>query len=144
MKKVITVLLFTSVTIVSCKEKLPSNISTLVWTINSQVEIMNEIDSIIINMTDEDIMKISADSARFLYVSQSHYQDNYNKSSKELEDLLKYNPEYSDYDEIRNIKNSYTIENNLSLEDGIDKLYNNLDKLLHKSFNSKYKINLVD
>jgi hypothetical protein len=117
------------ITFVSCKEKLPSNVSTALWWSNTNIESLNKVDSVIIKLSDDDINKLTPDSAFSLYASHMNYQESYDKADKELDDILKYSPQYSDHDEIKNKTNHFTITNRMSSDSGILKILTNLDKL---------------
>jgi len=124
------------ITTVSCKEKLPSNISTALWFSNINVESLNKVDSIIINLSDKDINELSPDSAFSLYASHNSYQESYDKAQKELDDYLKYSPQYSDYSEIKNRKYHFTIIKKMSWESGMMKISTNVDKLYERHDNN--------
>jgi len=124
--------LFALVTMVSCKDKLPENISSAVRWSEVHLNSLNEVDSVIIKLTDKDIENISVDSARSLYVRHNISYDEYNSSIKEIDELLKYNAEYSNYDELKNRKYHFTIENRLRWEQGQGLIKNNVDKLMNK------------
>ena len=134
MKKLLMVAIV-PIAMVSCKEKLPSNISTALWWSNTNIESLNKVDSVIINLSDEDISKLSPDSAFSLYASHTNYQESYDKADKELEDYLKYSPQYSDYDEIKNRNYHFTITKKLSADSGTLKILSNLDKLYKRHRN---------
>lgn len=110
-------------------DRLPSNIASILVAEQANLDELNRIDSLIISLNDEEINKISKDSCFSLYSSHNNFQEWYDKSSKELDDILKFNPSYSDYSEIKNKKYPYTIEKNLRWEDGDKLLIDNLDKL---------------
>ena len=114
---------------VSCKDKLPSNISTSLWWYNTNIESLNKVDSIIINLSDEDINRLSPDSAFSIYAQHLNSKELSDKAYKELEDFLKYSPQYSDYDEVNHKIYHFTITNKLSADSGILKIMSNLDKL---------------
>jgi hypothetical protein len=132
MKKLL-VLSLVSVSLFSCKEKLPSNIESAVNRNNWYVEELNQVDSIIIGLKDSDIKSISPDSARSLYVKHNIRYESYNSSSDELEELLKYNANYSNHDDVKNRKYHFVIENRLPWEDGQGIIQTNLDNLLKRS-----------
>lgn len=107
MKNLVMGLLFILLTITSCKEKLPSNISNILdWHI-STIKDLNEIDSTILLLKNEDIKNLLEDSARILLVRKRTIDDFYDNSYKELKEILKYNPKYSDYDEFKTIPTTY-------------------------------------
>jgi uncharacterized membrane protein len=114
---------------VSCEEKLPSNISGALSWYNMNIESLNKVDSIIINLSDEDIEKLQPDSAFSLYAKHINYLESTDKASKELEDFLKFNPEYSDYSEVKNRTYHFTIMNRIPYELGRGKINDRVDKL---------------
>jgi hypothetical protein len=101
MKKLV---LFTMLVVlfVSCKEKLPSNMSSALYNYERQVEYNRESDSIILSLTKESIDKLSMDSINIILFKNAYASDRYNEVEKKLDEYLKYNPEYSDYNEIKN------------------------------------------
>lgn len=113
MKKLVMVLLFAVVTIVSCKQELPSNIKSSLDMVNFYANRMNSIDSIIFNLSKNEIDKLSKDSISSLLYSSNAYSKWYHESYNELEELLKYSPQFSDYDEIINRRYHFTIEKRL-------------------------------
>lgn len=114
---------------ISCEEKLPTNISGALSWYNMNVESLNKVDSIIINLSDEDIEKLSPDSAFSLYVAHINNLESTDKASKELEDFLKFNPKYSDYSEVKNRTYHFTIMNRIPYESGRGKINDRVDKL---------------
>jgi hypothetical protein len=93
------------------------------------IESLNKVDSIIINLSDEDIEKLQPDSAFSLYAKHINYLESTDKASKELEDFLKFNPEYSDYSEVKNRTYHFTIMNRIPYELGRGKINDRVDKL---------------
>lgn len=128
MKKIIGILIVL-IGMVSCEEKLPSNISGALSWYNMNIESLNKVDSIIINLSDEDIEKLSSDSAFSLYASHVNNTEFTDKASKELEDFLKYNPKYSDHSEIKNRTYHFTIMKRMTYETGRGKINDRVDKL---------------
>ena len=94
---------------------------------------LNHYDSLILSLTDDDIKNLSKDSCSNLYNMQKIYNDDYDKYDDELDEMLKINPVYSDYPEIKNQKYHFTIENRLPAEVH-SKIRNNADKLYKKAY----------
>jgi hypothetical protein len=110
MKKIILTILILSV-FVSCKKKLPSNIESAVRGCELNYKMHRNSDSIILNLTTEEIDKLPYDTITKL-IGDLDFNRNMDESNeKELKELLTINPEYSDYDEIKNMKKSYYDEN---------------------------------
>ncbi len=133
MKKVLTSFLILSMVIVSCKDKLPSNIESAVNRNDWFVKELNQIDSTIIGLNDSKIKSISPDSARHLYTIHNVRYDLYNSSADELEELLKYNATYSSHDDVKNRRYHFVIEKGLPWESGQGLIQTNLDKLIERS-----------
>jgi hypothetical protein len=130
MKKIFVVSTYILLITSGCgNDKLPSNIASILITEQSNLDELNRVDSLIISLSDEDIKKISKDSCFSLYSSHNNFQEWYDESSEELKEILKINPTYSDYTEIKNRKYEYVIEKNLRWEEGPKLLIDNLDKL---------------
>jgi hypothetical protein len=110
-------------------DRLPSNIASILVAEQANLDELNRVDSLIISLKDEDIKKISKDSCFSLYSSHNYFQERFDESSGELKEILKINPIYSDYIEIKNRKYDYVIEKNLRWEEGPKLLIDNLDKL---------------
>jgi hypothetical protein len=123
---------FSIILLTSCGEKLPTNISSALWMSNTNMNSLNQVDSIILTLSESDINNLSADSAFSLYASHENLQQSANKADKELDELLKYNPEYSDYSEIKERVYYFTISKRLSSDFRI-KILNNVDKLYERS-----------
>jgi hypothetical protein len=96
MKK-FTLSLLVIVSLFSCKEKLPSNISFTLSQRNEYQTKLNQLESIINPLTDSDISKLSKDSLFNLYTDYDFNYDFYKKYDDELDELLKFNPEYSSH-----------------------------------------------
>lgn len=106
MKKT-TLLALMLISICSCKKELPSNIKTAIFNCELQYNLNSDIDSIILNLDKAKISLLSQDSLSSLIFKQNFGDNQIKKSESELENLLKLNPEYSDYDEIKNMKTRY-------------------------------------
>jgi hypothetical protein len=96
---------------VSCKNKLPNNIESAVRSCELEYKIHRKSDSIILNHTTEEIDKMPLDTISKLIGVLEINRDMEENNEKELKELLKINPEYSDYDEVKNMKKSYYNEN---------------------------------
>lgn len=122
MKKV-TLSLLVIVSLFSCKEKLPSNISTSLYFANESMNELNELESIIGPLSDSDISKLSKDSLRTLYFGYKFSSERYEQYDNELDEILKYNPEYSEHPDMVKVyrKNSLSyvqvLENFRKIED---------------------------
>lgn len=127
MKRLSILLLVSFVSLVSCKEKLPSNISYVLYSYERQVEYNRESDSVILSLTKESIDKLSMDSINTILLSNAFASDRYDEVEKELDELLKYNPKYSHYDEIKNKVLPYRYED-------LTKFYNNVRYLNEVQF----------
>jgi hypothetical protein len=103
----------------SCKKELPSNIKDAADRVNYFVSYHQKFDSMIVNIDTTSICKLDRDSLYTLYFISENNIKNYKESVLKLEELLKYNPEYSDYDEIKNIKTPFRdkITPNTNIED---------------------------
>lgn len=89
----------------SCKEKtLPSNIANTLDDCEMQTKINREFDSIILNLNESEIKKIKLDSLESIISQMKFNREILNEKESKLEELLKYNADYSDYDEIKNRK----------------------------------------
>ena len=136
MKKLLTltIALFTLLITTSCKKELPSNIKSTLTMQNMYGDELNKVDSVIVKLNDNDIANMSKDDAEGLIRKHNYHQISYDQFSNELDEILKLNPEYSDYDEIKNQTYHFTIKNRLSAEDGIIKISVNLSKLENKVY----------
>lgn len=118
MKKIILSILIISV-FVSCNKKLPSNLKSAVVGCELSCDRRKVNDSIIINLSNKDMDTLSKKTIEDLLWKNDLNNKDYEENSKELEELLKFNPEYSDYDEIKKIKQPYYTTNR-------NKYYNNI------------------
>ena len=101
MKKLI-VLSFIAFSLYSCQEKLPGNISSSSSFLKMQKEqFENDMIIPISNLSKEKIDNMPIDSINFLLDRIEYQKDNIHKLEKELDDLLKYNSKFSDYQEIK-------------------------------------------
>jgi hypothetical protein len=136
MKKIILSLTFISL-LGSCKEKLPSNLQSTLFMVNTYAQDMNSIDSVIIGLTDTDINKLSSDSAFSLYARHTNSHSTYEKYQEELDELLKYNAKYSDYDEVKNQTYHFTVQNRIPYDNGRGKINLIVDKLYDHYYSNK-------
>jgi len=101
MKKLIALSLIVF-SLYSCQEKLPSNISSSSSWLKMQKEQFEE--DIIIpvsNLSKEKIDNMPTDSINFLLDRIEYKEKDIRKFEEELDDLLKYNAKFSDYEEIK-------------------------------------------
>lgn len=126
MKKVLLSLLIV-ISLFSCKEELPKNISSALDSRNHYYDACTEVEKIIFALSDSDIEKLSKDSIFTLTYHHETYKEFYEKYDKELKELLKYNPEYSDHPDMK-------LKNDGLMSKDINKLYDNLIKLDRKNF----------
>ena len=95
-------LLFWSILLFSsCKEKLPSNILTQKIQVEKYLEILDKSSVLILNTDKQKIDLLSEDSLISILSHFESWSDGYKSSKKELDELLKFNPQFSDYDEIK-------------------------------------------
>ena len=124
----------------SCKEKLPSNIKSELSSYKFAANFNKPSDSLIVSLTKEEIDDLSDEKISSLIFRDAYASDDYDNAEKKLDELLKYNSKYSDYDEVKNKTEFYR---NLNLE--INKKYwDNITYLRaveHYRFMSKYDKN---
>jgi len=121
MKKVLLSLVIV-VSLFSCKEELPSNISTKLYFKDYYLAKLDTTYSIINSLSDDDISKLSKDSVSSLVLDWKRYSDEYLEYYNELNDILKYNPEYSGHpDLVNSYSSNLGIYRNFS--DNYTKLY---------------------
>lgn len=106
MKK-ITLFVLIALSIASCKKELPNIIKTAIFNCELQYDLNSDIDSIILNLDKSKISQLSKDSLSSLIFKQNFGDKQIKQSETELENLLRLNPEYSNYDEIKNMKTRY-------------------------------------
>ncbi len=92
---------------ISCKKKLPSNIESAVGGCELNYDMHRKSDSIILNLTTEEIDKLPLDTITKLIGDLEFHRNMEESDEKELKELLAMNPEYSDYDKVKNMKKSY-------------------------------------
>jgi hypothetical protein len=121
MKKVILGALLL-LSIVSCKKELPDNITSKIDTCEVYYELGKENDSIIISMSKNDIDKLKKEDIEEILRRQEMSSETYKRSEEELDEILKYNPEYSNYDEVKNMKKPYSYKNLIKYYENISYL----------------------
>ena len=100
MKKVLLSLVIIA-TLTSCESKLPANINSAVEYVKLIDGAHYEDDSLFSNLTKAQIDKLDVDSLRYLKIVYSTMTEDKERASKELKELLKYNPEYSDHSKVK-------------------------------------------
>lgn len=123
--------------LVSCNKKLPSNIKSAVIGCELSCDSRKLDDSIIINLSKKDIDTLSLKTIEDLLRKHDVNYKDYKESSKELEELLKFNPEYSDYDEIKKIKKPYYTTNSIKYYENIMYLQDCSFKLIEQQYKIK-------
>jgi hypothetical protein len=133
MKKIILTILIISI-FASCKKELPSNIKSAVIGCELSCDRRKVNDSIIINLSNKDIDTLSKKTIEDLLWKNDLNNKDYDENSKELEELLKFNPEYSDYDEIKKIKLPYYTTNRTKYYSNIMYLQDCSIKLIEQQY----------
>lgn len=100
--KNLLIIIFVSLFIFSCQEKLPTNIQDALSNYEFYVNRHASIDSATESLNKSLIDSMSSDQLDSIIYSESSALDYYFSASEDLEELLKFNPEYSDYDVIKN------------------------------------------
>lgn len=110
MKKILLLLL---ILFVSCQKKeLPTNISSALKDLDNFKKITRHHDSLISILDESKINNLSLDSLQSIIVSVKVDREMLQERQDKLDELLKYNPEYSDYDEIKNRELKFDIDIN--------------------------------
>jgi hypothetical protein len=112
---------------VSCKKKLPSNIKSAVIGCELSCDNRKVNDSTILNLTKKDMDTLSKKTIDDLLWFNEYYEKDYKENSEELKELLKINPEYSDYEEVKKMKEPYYHKD-------ISKFFENLTYLDNRSY----------
>ena len=100
MKKIL-LLLF--IILASCaKKELPSNVSIALSDLDIFKKISRDYDSLINTLDESKINRLSIDSLNSIIVGIKVNREMLQEKEYKVEEFLKYNPEYSDYDEIKN------------------------------------------
>lgn len=126
MKKLL-VILGLSVSLISCQEKLRSNIDSALFSYELAVKFGDPTDSLVISLNQQSIDKLSLDSVKTIIYATEFHRERQLKAAKELEELLKYNPEYSDYEKIKNRKSQYRWTNDELYRKNFDYMQGLLD-----------------
>lgn len=95
------------VLLVSCKKELPEILRSKINCCELAYECGKENDSLIIHLQNNEIDKLSKDSIQKLIFNADRNRARYTETEKELEEMLKINPEYSNYDEYKAMKKPY-------------------------------------
>jgi uncharacterized protein (DUF111 family) len=89
----------------SCaKKELPSNVSIALSDLDIFKKINRDYDSLINTLDESKINKLSIDSLNSIVVAIKVNREMLQEREYKMEEFLKYNPEYSDYDEIKSRK----------------------------------------
>ena len=122
MKKTLLLLL---ILFVSCQKKeLPSNVSSALRDLDDFEKISRDYDSLISTLDKSKINNLSMDSLQSIIVRVKVNREMLEEREDKVEELLKYNPEYSDYTEIKNREIKPLID--------INENYNLINKRYHK------------
>jgi hypothetical protein len=132
--KNLLIIIFVSLFIFSCKEELPSSVNGQLNSVNYFAQELNETDSIIWSLNDDEIGSLSSDSALRLISQHNTRRNLYQSSSDELDEIIKINPEYSDHEDIKNRRYHFVIESRIM--GGMSKISDNLTKLDEQAFPS--------
>jgi hypothetical protein len=110
MKKTFLILF---IVFVSCaKKQLPSNVSIALDDLDIFEKINRDYDSLISTLDESMINRLSIDSLNSIIVGVKVNRVMLQEREYKVEEFLKYNPEYSDYDEIKNRKTIPVIDIN--------------------------------
>lgn len=109
MKKIFILLL---IVFVSCKKELPSNVSMALIEVNDFEKICRDYDSLINTLDESKINSLPLDSLDNIIVRLKVNREMLEERENKFEEFLKYNPELSDYDEIKNRKINSVIDIN--------------------------------
>ncbi len=97
----------------SCaKKELPSNVSIALNDLDGFIKINRDYDSLISILDESKINDLSIDSLNSIIVRTKVNREMLQEREYKVEEFLKYNPEYSDYDEIKNRKTIPVIDMN--------------------------------
>ena len=99
MKKIL-LLLF--IIFASCaKKELPSNVSIALSDLDISEKISRDYDSLVNTLDESKIKDLSIDSLNSIIVAIKVNREMVQEKEYKVEEFLKYNPEYSDYEEIK-------------------------------------------
>lgn len=133
MKKIIAILGL-SVSLISCQEKLPANIDSALYSYEFAVKCGDPTDSLVISLNQQSIDKLTVDSITTIISTCEYYREKQSKAAKELDELLKYNPEYSDYDKIKNKRSQYR----WTSDDLYRKNYDYMEGIINHEMDAEY------
>ena len=89
----------------SCEKKeLPSNVSSALYDLDVFKKICRDYDSLVSTLDESKINGLPIDSLNSIIVRIKVNREMLQEREYKVEEFLKYNPEYSDYDEIKNRK----------------------------------------
>lgn len=91
-----------SIFLVSCETKLPDNIDKAADRVLFNSDYFYQKDSLFCSLTKSDIDNLSADSLLSLTTLFEISKNQRKSAEDELNELLKYNPEYSNHSKIKN------------------------------------------
>ncbi|MBP4137358.1 hypothetical protein [Flavobacterium geliluteum] len=110
MKKTLLILF---IIFASCaKKELPSNVSIALNDLDGFIKINRDYDSLISILDESKINGLSIDSLNSIIVRIKVNREMLQEREYKVEEFLKYNPKYSDYDEIKNRKTIPVIDIN--------------------------------
>ena len=86
----------------SCaKKELPSNVSIALSDLDISEKISRDYDSLVNTLDESKIKDLSIDSLNSIIVAIKVNREMVQEKEYKVEEFLKYNPEYSDYEEIK-------------------------------------------
>lgn len=98
-------LLLLFIVFASCEKKeLPSNVSSALYDLDVFKKISRDYDSLVSTLDESKINGLPIDSLNSIIVRIKVNREMLQEREYKVEEFLKYNPEYSDYDEIKNRK----------------------------------------
>jgi len=112
--------------LVSCKKELPEILQSKIKSCELAYEYGKENDSVIIHLQNNEIDKLSKDSIQKLIFNADRNRARYAETEKELEEMLKINPEYSNYDEYKAMKKPYYLKDSKKYFETISYLDNKM------------------
>ncbi|CAD0004100.1 hypothetical protein [Flavobacterium salmonis] len=110
MKKIFLIII---IVFVSCnKKELPSNVSMALHELDDFEKICRDYDSLVNTLDESKINTLPLDSLDNIIVRLNVNREMLEERENKVEEFLKYNPELSDYDEIKNRKTNSLIDIN--------------------------------
>lgn len=98
-------LLLLFIVFASCtKKELPSNLSSALYDLDVLKKISRDYDSLVSTLDKSKINGLPIDSLNSIIARIKANREMLQEREYKVEEFLKYNPEYSDYDEIKNRK----------------------------------------